>query len=364
MIVDNIFTGAYKDKTVLITGNTGFKGAWLSIFLNRLGANVFGISDKSLGPDSIFEVCHVSKISETFYLDIRNQSELQNKILEIKPDYIFHLAAQALVHTSYDNPIETFEVNSIGTLNILESLRSYDKDLILTLITSDKVYRNIEVVWGYRENDEIGGEDPYSASKGAAEIIINSYIKSFFKNNNKIKINIARAGNVIGGGDWSENRIVPDCINSLRNKRKLVIRNPNATRPWQHVLEPIGGYLLLAQSSNSFNINHEAYNFGPPSNQNYSVEDLINQFAKHFPSLSFEVHHSDIKPEAGLLKLNCDKALSELGWSPILNFEETVEFTAAWYDEFFKNPDNLLEFTEEQIDIYQDRARNSSSVWF
>ena len=232
------------------------------------------------------------------------------------------------------------------------------------MITSDKVYRNIEVVWGYRENDEIGGEDPYSASKGAAEIIINSYIKSFFKDNNKIKINIARAGNVIGGGDWSENRIVPDCINSLRNKRKLVLRNPNATRPWQHVLEPIGGYLLLAQSSNSLNINHEAYNFGPPSNQNYSVEDLIKQFAIHFPSLSFEVHHSDIKPEAGLLKLNCDKALSELGWSPILNFEETVEFTAAWYDEFFKNSDNLLEFTEEQIEMYQDRARNSSSVWF
>ena len=271
-----MFENVYKGKKVIITGNTGFKGSWLTLWLNKLGADLYGYSNGIITSPSMYEELGLSKIIKTEFSDINDIKSLEQFINKVKPDFIFHLAAQSLVFESFLNPTETIKTNLIGTMNLLEVLRSYNGECSTVLITSDKVYENIEQIWGYKETDQIGGKDIYSASKGASEIIINSYLKTFFLNKLNIKIAVGRAGNVIGGGDWSKNRIVVDCYRAWSEDKKVQIRNPNATRPWQHVLEPLSGYLLLGKEL-YFNLhNHSKFNFGPEQNQIKSVKSLIN----------------------------------------------------------------------------------------
>jgi len=363
-MIDNI----YRNKKVLITGHTGFKGSWLSIWLKYLGAKVSGIAlDPSTNP-SHFIVSNINQSIDDFRMDIRDKDSLKKAIISIQPDFVFHLAAQAIVKISYENPLETWHTNLIGTLNILESLRALDKQCAVVLITSDKCYENNEWVWGYRETDAMGGIDPYSASKGAAELAIHSHIRSFFsKENTKVKIASARAGNVIGGGDWSESRIVPDCVKSWAIGDKVKLRNPSSTRPWQHVLEPLSGYLSLALNLYENDTLHgESFNFGPSSNSNFSVLNLAQEMSKHWERVSWidESHLNINQYEAGLLKLNCDKALHYLNWRSVLSFEETVKMTAEWYKAYYLNPEQILKITQSQISQYMIIAEENSTLKF
>ena len=271
----------FKHKNVIVTGHTGFKGSWLSFWLNNLGAKVIGISNEIPTNPSNFKAIRLNKDIKSLFLDIRDLNKIKKIIKFYKPDYIFHLAAQPLVRKSYNEPLKTFSTNAIGTLNVLESLKVIKKKCTVILITSDKSYKNLELKRGYRENDILGGVDPYSASKASAEIIIQSYFHSYFKKNKKISIGVARAGNVIGGGDWSEDRLVPDCVRSWARKKRVVLRNPFSTRPWQHVLEAVGGYLMFAKKLNSNQrLNGEVFNFGPFNGQTYNVLQVMNMMKK------------------------------------------------------------------------------------
>jgi CDP-glucose 4,6-dehydratase len=357
----------FKGKTVLITGHTGFKGSWLSIWLANLGAKVVGISIDIPTSPSNFSTSFVENIIDDRRCDIRDVESVKSIVQEIQPDFVFHLAAQALVRPSYESPLETIEINSIGSANILEALRVLDKDVVAVMITSDKAYDNLEWVWGYRESDRLGGKDPYSASKGMAELAIRSYIESFFNaKDSNVRVGIARAGNVIGGGDWAIDRIVPDCIEAWSENKVVDIRSPNATRPWQHVLEPLSGYLSLAVHLATDNkINGEAYNFGPNAENNYSVRVLIDEMAKYWDKIQWNDVSNDIKHvhEAGLLKLNCDKALFDLNWKPTLSFEETVKMTVEWYKDYYQNTDkSMLDQTISQIDLYSSFAKLRKSI--
>ncbi|MDC0185920.1 CDP-glucose 4,6-dehydratase [Gammaproteobacteria bacterium] len=351
----------FKDKRVLVTGHTGFKGSWLTLWLVRLGAKVIGLSDDVPTTPSNFEVNNISKIIEDNRVDIRNYDLVSNIVNSANPDFVFHLAAQSLVRESYDQPLKTFEINAMGTANILQALISVDKKVTVVMITSDKAYDNVEWVWGYKETDRLGGKDPYSASKGMAELVIKTYFESFIKNKtDNITLGIARAGNVIGGGDWAKDRIVPDCIRSWSINQSVKIRNPNSTRPWQHVFEPLSGYLSLAEKLTvDSKINGEAYNFGPPANQNHTVDELIIEMNNYWHDIEwqYEIEKGEIFHEASLLKLNCDKALFDLNWVPTLNFEQTVKMTMEWYKEFYENESsNMLQFSNEQIDSYMGLA--------
>lgn len=351
----------FKDKRVLVTGHTGFKGSWLTLWLVRLGAKVIGLSDDVPTTPSNFEVNNISKIIEDNRVDIRNYDLVSNIVNSANPDFVFHLAAQSLVRESYDQPLKTFEINAMGTANILQALISVDKKVTVVMITSDKAYDNVEWVWGYKETDRLGGKDPYSASKGMAELVIKTYFESFIKDKtDNITLGIARAGNVIGGGDWAKDRIVPDCIRSWSINQSVKIRNPNSTRPWQHVFEPLSGYLSLAEKLTvDSKINGEAYNFGPPANQNHTVDELIIEMNNYWHGIEwqYEIEKGEIFHEASLLKLNCDKALFDLNWVPTLNFEQTVKMTMEWYKEFYENESsNMLQFSNEQIDSYMGLA--------
>ena len=348
----------FKNKKVIITGHTGFKGSWLSLWMSMLGAEVSGISISIPTNPSHFELLNL-KIKNDIRVDIYNSKKIEDIISRIKPDYVFHLAAQPLVALSYQNPLETFQTNVVGTANLLEALRELKNECIAVIITSDKSYDNLEISRGYHEDDKLGGSDPYSGSKGAAELVINSYTKSFFIENN-IRIGVGRAGNVIGGGDWAKDRIVPDCIRSWSINQSVKIRNPNSTRPWQHVFEPLSGYLSLAEKLTvDSKINGEAYNFGPPANQNHTVDELIIEMNNYWHGIEwqYEIEKGEIFHEASLLKLNCDKALFDLNWVPTLNFEQTVKMTMEWYKEFYENESsNMLQFSNEQIDSYMGLA--------
>jgi len=351
----------FKGKRVLVTGHTGFKGSWLTLWLVRLGARVIGLSDDIPTTPSNFEVNNIAKIIEDNRVDIRNYDLVSNIVNSANPDFVFHLAAQSLVRESYDQPLKTFGINAMGTANILEALISLDKKVTVVMITSDKAYDNVEWVWGYKETDRLGGKDPYSASKGMAELVIKTYFESFIKNKtDNITLGIARAGNVIGGGDWAKDRIVPDCIRSWSINQSVKIRNPNSTRPWQHVFEPLSGYLSLAEKLTvDSKINGEAYNFGPPANQNHTVDELIIEMNNYWHGIEwqYEIEKGEIFHEASLLKLNCDKALFDLNWVPTLNFEQTVKMTMEWYKEFYENESsNMLQFSNEQIDSYMGLA--------
>ncbi len=352
----------FCNKVVLVTGHTGFKGSWLSIWLEYLGAKVVGLSFNVPTHPSNFDASNVGNLVKEYLIDIRDRHAVQSAIEECQPDFIFHLAAQSLVGASYDFPLETIQTNAMGSANILESLRFVDKEIVVIMITSDKVYDNVEWAWGYRETDRLGGKDPYSASKGMAELAIKGYIESFFnKKDSNIRVGVARAGNVIGGGDWSKNRVVPDCITAWSNNETLYIRNPNATRPWQHVLEPLNGYLQLAANlkiSNDFHGN--SYNFGPFLNQNYSVGELVQEMAKYWNNAKWKCVPKINKPlnEAELLRLNCDKAMFDLNWSPILQFEESVKMTVEWYKIFYQGrPNSMMDFTLSQVVDYMNLAK-------
>jgi len=364
-----MFNNIYKNKKILITGHTGFKGSWLSSWLISLGANVVGVSNGIPTEPSNFVVSNlISKVND-IRLDVCDSSCLTEIICNEKPDFIFHMAAQALVRESYANPLETIRTNVLGTVSLLDAIRNSQckHRMSVVLITSDKVYANKEWLWGYRENDELGGIDPYSASKSAAEISISSYLNSFFKNkSNDILFSIVRAGNVIGGGDWAKDRIVPDAARAANRNESVVLRSPNATRPWQHVLEPLSGYLTLAERNYSDGaFNYESFNFGPNSNDNHTVADLINELNKTWCKVS-SVIENDVtnQKEANLLKLVCDKADSLLFWRPALRFEETSFFTAEWYRKYYESKRNDMEFfTMNQIDEYADVARKRGIHW-
>jgi CDP-glucose 4,6-dehydratase len=347
----------FNGSKVLITGHTGFKGSWLSLWLKKLGAHVSGISIDVHSDASNFIASKLSDHIDDYRLDIRDSKAIKHAIKKIQPDFVFHLAAQSLVRPSYEEPLITMTTNAIGSANILDALRSLNKKVVAIMITSDKAYDNVEWVWGYKETDRLGGKDPYSASKAMAELAIRSYVESFFNNpDSNVRVGITRAGNVIGGGDWAIDRIVPDCMKAWSHNKIVDIRSPNATRPWQHVLEPLSGYLALAESLETSIKHHgEAYNFGPSTSQNFPVSALINEMSKHWDQVKWnDISNSkEHLHEAKLLKLNCDKALYELDWRPTLKFEETVKMTVDWYREYYQNKDkSMYDFTIGQIDLY------------
>ncbi len=360
-----MFKNTFKNKNIIITGHTGFKGSWLSLWLKLLGANVIGISLGEVSFPSHFKVTNSELISTNYFLDINDLPSLKKIIKDHSPDFLFHLAAQSLVSVSYNNPIETWQTNLIGTLNVLESLRGLNKKCSAVIITSDKCYKNVEWVWGYREIDELGGNDPYSASKAAAEILINSYVKTYFPLDGNIRLASARAGNVIGGGDWAIDRIIPDAVRAWSNNQVLELRNPNATRPWQHVLEPLSGYLLLASKlDKDHSLNGEAFNFGPQHSNHYSVLDLMNTAKLYWDRASWKETQDQLAiPESNLLKLNCDKASNMLQWRPVLDFKETLEITIQWYKSFYQEDMIPYDLTINQINQFCSKANKSGLVW-
>jgi CDP-glucose 4,6-dehydratase len=357
----------FSNKSVLITGHTGFKGSWLTVWLKQLGAKVTGIALDPPTFPSHFEVANISFGITDLRVDIRNRAAVEDAIVVTKPDFVFHLAAQPLVRRSYIDPIETWETNVMGTLHVLEALRKLNHPCTAVIITSDKCYDNVEWVWGYRETDALGGPDPYSASKGAAELAIKSHIKSYFlKDNTKVRLVSARAGNVIGGGDWATDRIVPDCVTAWSENKIVELRNPNSTRPWQHVLEPLSGYLCLAAAvSLEQKLHGESFNFGPLAQQNHSVLELVKQMGNYWDQVKWEdVSDSVNGPyESGLLKLNCDKALHDLKWQAVMSFEDTVKLTAEWFQNYYQNADQIAEVTKKQIAIYTDLAKKQGLLW-
>ena len=327
----------WQNKKVLITGHTGFKGSWLSIWLKNLGSTICGIG---LSPDknSLFNELSLSqKLDFHNILDISKIQNLKNTVKSFNPDIVFHLAAQSLVRESYREPIKTWETNVLGTINLLESLRKINKKCAVVIITTDKVYKNNEWEFGYRENDELGGHDPYSASKAALEIAINSWRKSFCGSkvyqNPFIGIASARAGNVIGGGDWCDERIIPDTIRALKSGIPVLVRNPYSTRPWQHVLEPLSGYLDLAELIFSKEDNFvycDCFNFGPGIESNKTVKDLLEESFKYWDG-KWRLDSNNYYHESKMLHLQIDKAKNVIGWQPKWNFNKTVEKTINWY---------------------------------
>ena len=354
----------FKNKKVLITGHTGFKGSWLSAWLILLGAKVIGLSINIPSTPSHFKASGLKNKLIHQKADIRNLQNLKKIFRKHKPDYVFHLAAQALVTKSFSNPIYTWETNTIGTLNVLESLREINKECVAVLITSDKSYKNLEIKRGYKENDLLGGKDPYSASKASAEFAIQSYISSYFlPNKTKIKIGIARAGNVIGGGDWSANRLIPDCVKSWSKNKKVMLRNPKSTRPWQHVLEAIYGYLILAINlKKNKKLHGEVFNFGPNNNKNYSVIDLVKQMKRYWKKVSWKIikKKKNIFFESNLLKLNSNKAKNKLKWTCILSFKETINMVAEWYKNYYLNSKKTQNISFNQIKEYERLLKKRS----
>ena len=362
------FNNVYSKKKVLVTGNTGFKGCWLTTWLLMMGADVYGYSHDIPTNPSMFECLGLFDKIHHYFGDIRNREELNTYVQEVRPDFIFHLAAQAIVSISYKEPFDTITTNVIGTASVLEAIRNITWDCTCVLITSDKAYDNVEWIWGYRETDGLGGKDIYSGSKGAAELVIKSYWHSFISKMPNIKLGVTRAGNVIGGGDWAKDRIIVDCVKAFSEGQTVEIRSPKATRPWQHVLEPLSGYLTLAQYlAEGKSKNGEAYNFGPRAEQTKTVFELVqdlaslwgldkNKAAKLTGNIPFE--------EATLLKLNCDKALAYLHWNSTLHYDECVKFIADWYRAFYVEKEkDMFSITEKQILAYIEAAKRENLEW-
>lgn len=344
----------YKDKLVLVTGHTGFKGSWLITWLQNLGANVIGLSLDIPTSPSNFEIIKYSLNLIDIRCDINDKYKLIEIFRKYQPDMVFHLAAQPIVKKSYENPLDTFQTNSIGSLNIIQAAIECKNLPALLMITSDKCYQNKEWHFGYREIDTLGGDDPYSASKAAAEIMIKSFYYSYRSTNKKVlRLATARAGNVIGGGDWAPSRIVPDCIRAWNENKNVKIYNPNSTRPWQHVLEPLGGYLWLMEIlyKQIIDINGESFNFGPSYDQDLTVANLVEYLAKEWGNnASYSLSKNNIK-EAGLLKLNCDKAKAILKWSPVFSTLDSMQMTAKWYKTFYSGSSKeVRNITDKQIE--------------
>ena len=352
---------SYKGKRVLVTGHTGFKGSWLSIWLKSLGAEVIGYSLEAHTEPSMFKVCNLESKITSIIGDIRDYSKLHKVIKEYKPDIIFHLAAQALVRHSYKNPIETYETNIMGTVNLLEAAKNSESVKSIVIVTTDKCYENKEWIYGYRETDPMGGYDPYSSSKGCTELIVSSYRNSFYREKG-IALASARAGNVIGGGDWSEDRLIPDFVRSVLKKEPIIIRTPSATRPWQHVLEPLSGYLLLcAKMLKNKEKYSSAWNFGPKETDVLSVKEILNLCIKTWGRGSFNVEKNNNLHEASLLKLDISKARTILNWNPVYDIKKAVEETICWYKEFDKYQiKNMYDYTLMQIQEYEKETKSKN----
>lgn len=350
----------YNGKKIFLTGHTGFKGAWLLKTLSLLGADVRGYALEPQTEDDLFNLINGEQICDSIIADLRDKQRLVSEIIDFQPDFVFHLAAQPLVRLSYEIPSETFEVNAIGTANVLDAIRLLEKPCSVVLITTDKVYYNKEWLYPYRENDRLGGYDPYSASKACTELVIDSYRNSFFNLKNfdqhRKSIAVARAGNVIGGGDWSKNRLIPDIAKAFAVEKSVVIRNPKSVRPWQHVLEPVGGYLLLGTCLNKEPKNFsEAYNFGPQLSDSLAVEEMLKLAIKSWGRGSYIIEQDkDNFHEAGLLKLDISKAIFDLEWQPKMNANQAVCMTMDWYNEFNLNRSNISKFTTNQIKTFFD----------
>lgn len=362
------FNNIYNKKKVLITGNTGFKGSWMSTWLTMMGADVYGYSIDVPSTPSMFDTLNLEHRIHHRYGDIRNKEEFNKYVQEVRPDFIFHLAAQALVLTSYKEPFDTISTNVMGTAAVCEAIRNITWSCTCVLITSDKAYDNVEWIWGYRETDNLGGKDIYSGSKGAAELVIKCYWHSFIKSMENIRFGVTRAGNVIGGGDWAKDRIIVDCIKAFSQNETVEIRSPKATRPWQHVLEPISGYLTLGQYLAEKRCeNGEAYNFGPKAEQTKTVFELVQDLAVLWgldKNKAAQITGNVPFKEATLLKLNCDKALAYLHWTSTLHYEECVKFIADWYRAFYIEKDkNMYALTVNQIEKYMNSARIQNIEW-
>jgi CDP-glucose 4,6-dehydratase len=349
------YNRTFSGKKVFLTGDSGFKGSWLALWLNELGADVTGYSLPPRTENDNYVASRVGDIIRHFDGDIRDSSSLQAAVSASSPEYIFHLAAQPLVRVSYRDPKTTFDTNVGGAVNLLEAARKCPTLRSIVFVTSDKCYRNREWVWGYKETDELGGHDPYSGSKAAAEVVFNSYLESFFLPSERVGAASVRAGNVIGGGDWSEDRIVPDSIRGLSAYGRITLRNPRSTRPWQHVLEPLSGYLLLALRLHDQPPEYSgAWNFGPESNSFRTVEDLAQEIVKNWKGGVVEVMEEQNAPhESRLLHLNCDKARQLLGWTPRWTFEHAVSRTVEWY-----KAANKAEVTVAQIREYMGQIND------
>lgn len=363
-----MITNTFKNKKVIITGHTGFKGSWLTTWLLSMGADVYGISKDIPSNPSMFEVLGLHDKIHDYRLDVRDLEAVKHVFEQVKPDFVFHLAAQPIVSLSYKDPVLTFSSNVMGTMNVLESLRLLNHPCTAVIITSDKCYDNVEWEWGYKETDHLGGKDIYSGSKGAAELVFKSYYHSFFsKPDCAVRVASARAGNVIGGGDWALDRIVPDCMRAWSEGKDVEIRCPRSTRPWQHVLEPLSGYINLAAAlSEEKSLSGESFNFGPRSEYNRTVLDLLKDLAKRWrkdADTAYRVTGNLPFHEAGLLKLNCDKALFHLKWIAALNYEELIRFTGDWYYRYYFHQEDMYAYTVAQIKEYEQIAKNNGIAW-
>ncbi len=362
--MDSLFNGIYKNKKVLVTGHTGFKGSWLCYWLKKMGAEVIGYSlEPSTNPNhiSLLSLDIISNIA-----DIRDSEMIDKIIKQYQPDIVFHLAAQPLVRYSYENPIETYETNVLGTLKVLEACRKNDIKAIVN-ITSDKAYENKEWVWRYRENDTLGGYDPYSSSKACADILVNSYRNSYFnttkyKQDHNTLIASCRAGNVIGGGDWAKDRLFTDIVLSIVDSKKVYIRSPYSTRPWQHVLEALSGYLNIGQKLLEEKIEFStAWNFGPSYDGDLTVEQVVKNVKKYWDKIDYEIVSQNNKlHEADLLRLDCSKANSILKWYSVWDSDTTFEKTTNWYKSFYENNTVL---TDEHLNLYVKDAKERNINW-
>lgn len=350
----SIFCGS----KVVITGNTGFKGSWLSIWLKQLGAELVGISIDIPTEPALYNVVKLHSDLKQHYCDINDIDRLEQIMIAESPDFVFHLAAQPIVSKSYQDPIGTISTNTLGSITLLKSLEKLKKKCVVIMITSDKCYENVEWEWGYRETDTLGGRDIYSASKGAAEILISAYTRSFLRDHTNLFVATARAGNVIGGGDWADDRLIVDIVKNWNVKKEVTLRSPNSIRPWQHVLEPISGYLSLAKTIYQIGSFHgDAFNFGPRSDNFYTVEEVVkimhqNWFGTDVKQKYWETLQDSSLGEAGLLKLNCEKAQVKLGWQPVLDLEYTLKLVVEWYKHFYDGHKEMRSVCLTQLDYY------------
>jgi CDP-glucose 4,6-dehydratase len=360
----------WEGKKIFLTGHTGFKGAWLSILLRLLGAHVYGFSLPPATKPNLFSVLNLDSDIDSFYGDIRNPELLKSKLIESDPDIVIHMAAQAIVRESYENPIETYAVNVLGTAHLLEAVRSSNKKRAVICVTSDKCYENREWPYKYRENDPMGGWDPYSASKGCSELVISSYRNAFFNNEQYDKHGVAlasvRAGNVIGGGDWGRDRLIPDIMRAFSEKKSVIIRNPAAVRPWQFVLDLLSGYLILAERLYEQGPEFTgAWNFGPSDSDERNVRSIVERVSEIWGDdalWELDPESTEQPHEAFTLKLDSSKSRSKLGWVPSCTIDEVLEYVVDWYKNYYSNRTEMRTFTEEQISLFERQLRQNSGL--
>ncbi len=365
LVMKSLFLGIYNNKTVLVTGHTGFKGSWLVYWLHQMGANVVGYSLEAPTNPNHIELLNLDIVSVIG--DIRDLDKLNQTVQTYKPDIVFHLAAQPLVRLSYEDPINTYETNVIGSLKVFEACRKNNVKAIVN-ITSDKAYENKEWIWGYRENDPMGGYDPYSSSKGCADLLATSYRNSYFnpkeyKKTHNTLLATCRAGNVIGGGDWAKDRLITDIMVSVSQGKKVSIRNPKATRPWEHVLEPLSGYLHIGQKLLEEKVEFaEAWNFGPSDEGSITVEEVVNNVKKHWDKIDYEINQDPNQlHEANLLKLDCSKAHIQLKWKDVWDSDTTFEKTVKWYKAYYEEDKKIL--TQNDLESYISNANAKNIEW-